>query len=292
MRANAPTTRARAHLRAISAMCAWQAAMALLAAWPAASLVRTAYASDPRGDAALWEPGGLALLDLLWHAMGAATATADGALLLLIVTAVAGWVPLAALMVALSRPHGRTSAPLVFYKALRVLPAFAKCALLVLAAQAATLGAGAFLGQLAQGWTRPHYGEAPAQLLEIAAFVPFSLVALGLGLGHDLARATIVVRGADTVTGLVEGFRLLRRSPVLLSGAWAWRAVGSLVPIGAAAWVASHLGRGTAALLAVTVAHQAAAFLRVVLRASWLACGLRAARSALGAAPQPAMSDR
>jgi hypothetical protein len=281
MSPDAPTTRARAHLRAITAMWAWQAVMAVLAAWPAASLVRTAYAGDPRGDAALWEPGGLALLDLLWHAMGAVTATADGALLVLIVTAVAGWVPLAALMVALARPHGRTSAPLVFYKALRVLPAFAKGALLVLAAQVATIGVGAFLGQLAQGWTRPHYGEAPAQLLEIAVFIPFGLAALGLGVAHDLARATIVIRGADMVTALVEGFRLLRRSSLVLSGAWAWRAAASLVPIAAAAWVASHLGRGTAALLAVTLTHQGAAFLRVVLRASWLARALRAARSAL-----------
>jgi hypothetical protein len=274
-------------------MWAWQAVMALLAAWPAASLVRAAYAGDPRGDAALWEPGGLALLDLIWHALGAATATADGALLVVLVTTIAGWVPLAALMVALARPHGRTSTPLVFYKALRVLPTFVKCALLVLAAQGATVGTGAFLAQLAQGWTRPHYGEAPAQLLEIAIFVPFGLAALGLGVGHDLARATIVVRGADVVTGLVEGFRLLRASPLALAGAWAWRAAASLVPVAMAALVAGRLGgRGGAALATVTLAHQGAAFTRVALRASWLACALRAARPAAPRARQDGASDR
>ena len=57
--------RARHHPLVILSVWAWQGALAFLASWPAASLVRAAYGNDPRGDSVLWTSGSHALLDFL-----------------------------------------------------------------------------------------------------------------------------------------------------------------------------------------------------------------------------------
>ncbi len=280
--------RARAHPRAIAGVWAWQAGFALLAAWPAASLVRAVFASDPRGDAALWEPGGAALLDFLWHDTPGALAAADGALLVVLVAMATGWLPLAALMAAMARPRSaRSGAARTALASLGLLPAFVRCALVVVAAQGATLGAGAFLAALVEGWTRARLGEGPAQKLEVAVALPFALGALALGVAHDLARSVIVVRGRGALAGLTEGWRLYRSAPARLSLSWAWRSIASIAAVGLAGVFAAHAGAGAPSFLVLVVVHQGVALLRVALRASWLA---RAMRNAAGA-PQGAVTD-
>jgi hypothetical protein len=280
--------RARAHPRAIAGVWAWQACFALLAAWPAASLVRSVFASDPRGDAALWEPGGAALLDFLWHDTPGAVAAVDGALLVVLVAMAAGWLPLAALMAAMAGARSiRTGVARSALATFRVLPTFVRCALVVVAAQGATLGAGAFLASLVEGWTRGRLGEAPAQRLALAVGLPFVLGALALGVAHDLARSVIVVRGRGAVAGLTEGWRLYRSAPAGLSLSWAWRSIASIAAVGLAGVLAAHTGAGAAGFVVLVVVHQGVALLRVALRASWLA---RAMRAAAGA-PQAAVTD-
>ncbi len=280
MRAGAASLHARAHPRAIVAVWVWQGAIAAVAAWPAASLVRTALGSDPRGDAPLWEPGGVALLDLVWHNIGAFTAAVDGALLVGIGATAAGWVALGALMSAIERPHDRAALSHAVYGTLRVLPTFFRCAVVIAALQGATLAAGVFLAKLAEGWTAARLGEAPSLAIAIAVGLPFGLAALGLGVAHDVVRAVVVVRGAKAIEGLVEGFRLYRSSFATLSVAWAWRSVASLGPVAASAWLAGRLAGGAWAVATIAAAHQATALSRVALRASWLARAMRDARQA------------
>lgn len=280
-----PPPRARSHPRAIAAFWAWQAAVALVAAWPGASLVRAAYGGDPRGDAPLWEPGGSELLDFLWRNAGAAGAAADGALLVVLVGVGVGLVAIAGLMVALERPAGRRALPRTLLATLACLPAFVRCAGLFLAAQAATLGAGAFLGMLAEGWTRSRLGEGPAQVLGLGVGSAFLLATAALGVMHDLARAVVVVNREKALGGVAGALRLYRAAPGRLTWAWAWRTGVSMGPVAVAGAVASSTGAGGGALVLVAAAHQGAALGRVALRASWLAFALRAAG-------QDAASDR
>jgi hypothetical protein len=272
--------RARAHPGAIATVWAWQAGVSFVVAWPAASLVRAVFGNDPRGDAPLWEPGATALLDFLWHNAGGRIAATDGALLVELVAVVAGLIPLGALMAAIARPRESAAFRHAVLAALRILPTFAKCAAVALGAQGGAIGTGALIAMLADGWTRSRIGEAPAQLLEVAIGLPFVIAALALGVAHDLARSVVVVRGAGAIAGLTGGLRLYRAAPARLSWSWTWRAVVSLAPVGVAALIAARAGTGVLAFVIVAVAHQGAVFARVALRASWLACTLRAASQA------------
>ncbi len=269
------TIRARAHPGAILGVWAWQACIALLACWPAAALVRAAYGTDPRGDAVLWAAGGRALMDFLWHDPRGVTAAADGTLLVLLGGAVAGMVPLGALMSIMARPRAHLRMPYAVHASLRVLPAFVLCGVVVGAAQATALGVGAFVGMLSEGWAHATMGEARAELLAIVTGLPFAATAVALGVALDLARAAIVARRVTGLRGLIVGFGAFRSAPLRLSWSWGWRGLASVAPVGLASLWTGHLGAGKA-LLVLAAVHQAVALGRVALRASWLARALRA----------------
>jgi hypothetical protein len=275
--------RARAHPWAIAAVWAWQVAVALLLAWPAASLVRAAWGSRPGGDAVLWTEGGHALLALLLHEAHGVEAGLRGAVLAIAAASVAGLVPTGALMAAIARPRTARAFVRAIQASLRAFPAMVTCGAAFLASQAAVLGAGAFIGTLSEGWAHGRLGEARAQLVAGAAWLPFLAGAVVLGVTHDLARAAIVVRGERGLRGWLTGFQLLRAAPVAVCSAWAWRTLVAAGLVAAAAMFAGRVGgAGGAWLLLLAAAHQAVAACKVALRASWLA---RAMRSAT---PQPA----
>jgi hypothetical protein len=283
---------ARAHPGAILGVWAWQAGVALVASWPAASLLRAAYGADPRGDAALWASEGRALLDLFWRGSPGVTAAVDGALLVLLAGALGGLAVLAALMTILAHPQGPRSLPRAVHGSVRALPAFVACGIVVGASQAAVLGAGAFCGVLSEGWAHAGLGEAPAEAIGVAAGLPFAALAVGLGVAHDLARAAVIARRTTGLRGLVVGFRTFRAAPLALSWSWGWRAAASLAPVALASGLAGRLGgRGGPALLVLAAAHQGVVLSRVALRASWLARALRAVTAADRRA-QPAESER
>jgi hypothetical protein len=98
-----------------------------------------------------------------------------------------------------------------------------------------------------------------------------------IGVLLDLTRAAAVRLGVRALRGLVLGVAAFRHSPVRLWWSWAWRAAAGVAPVIVAAGIANRLGgRGGLALVALALAHQAVAFSRVALHASWLACALRA----------------
>ena len=77
-------------------------AVARWATLPAVALVRAAYGRHPRGDAPLWDAGALPLLGLLSREANGVRAATTTAAVVLLFGAVAGLVPLAALMVSIS----------------------------------------------------------------------------------------------------------------------------------------------------------------------------------------------
>jgi hypothetical protein len=264
--------RARRHPAAIAGLYAWQSALALLVAGPAASLVGGAYANDPRGDGPLFAPGSRALLDFLWHEQHGIRAVSAFGQSMLVVAAVAGLVPMGATLVALAHgtPDGqRAGFARSLARGLRAFPAL--FALLVaLALVMLVLG---FLGfavsDVVEAWCHKAWGEAFAQTVAAVAVVPVLLLASVVVVLVDMARAAVARFEASAGRALAYGLVALQAAPLALWWSWAWRWVVSLVPVAAA------LLLHQAPLLVLVLIHQAAVLARVTLRASWWARALR-----------------
>ncbi len=271
--------RARSRPRAILGMWAWETALSLAGSLPVAALVRAAYGRHPDGDAPLWDPGALPLLALLSREANGARAATTTAAFVLLFGAVAGLVPLAALMLSMSTAtlDGQgIGAPRSIEGALRLFRRFG----LVLAGVGLGQGIVVAIGFLMSGgvetWTHRSLGEALAQQLATAVGVLTLLGVFALGVLQDLARAAIVRLDTGGLAALTLGSRVLRSAPIAVMGSWAWRAGASLVPVGAVAVVAGGIGgRGGFALLFLALLHQGVVVSRVALRASWLAKAMR-----------------
>jgi hypothetical protein len=264
---------------AIVGVWGWQTALALIVDWPAVSLARAAYGNDPRGDAPLWAAGSHALLDFLWHEAHGVSAMARAASALLIVSAFAGLLPTAALMIAIANPT-RSRRALGFARtierALRAVPSLALMLVVVGVAQALALGAAWATADVVAAWAHRALGEARAQQLGATIALTFILGALGLGVVHDLAQAAVVRLRLSTFRSLALAVRIFQRMPVSLYWSWTWRALVSLIPVAVAAALAASIGgRGGILLVVLALVHQAVVLARVALRASWLAKALR-----------------
>jgi hypothetical protein len=280
-----PAVHARRHPRAIAAMWAWQTVLALLASAPAAGLARAAWRGDVGGDTPLWAPGGHALLDWLWHDSHGLRAVVNGAEIVLALGAIAGLVPMAAMMIALAYATRDRKAAGFARSVAGGLHAFPSMLVLLLLAgllQGLVLGSGALLAHLVEEWAHAGMGEARAQQLEGVVLVVFLGLASAVGVIHDLARAAVVRFKVKGLRAFALGARTFRLSPVSLWWSWAWRALASIAPVLAAAAVAGRLGgRGGLGLAFLFLLHQSVVVARVALRASWLARALRGVDGAL-----------
>jgi hypothetical protein len=272
--------RARSRPRAVLGMWAYESMLAIVGAWPAAALVRAAYGRSPQGDAALWDPGALPLLGLLTREANGVRAAAGGVAVVLVVAAFLGLVPLAALMVSLayaSVDGGRIGAARAIEGAVRVLRPFGRLLVIVLIGQGLVLLMAVLLGEGILGWTRGGLGEARSQQAGLLVGGAVGAFALVLAIAHDLGRAAVIRRNLQAVHALAVGTGILRRAPLSLGWAWAWRGSASLVPVAVVGAIATSLGgRGGWALVGLAALHQGVVFVRVALRASWLARALRA----------------
>jgi hypothetical protein len=275
---------ARRHPRAVLAVWAWESVLALLASWPAASLVRAVYGSDPRGDAPLWTPGGHALLDFVLHEEHGLRGVTTGAILVLVIGAVAGLLPMTALMTSIAyATRDRRAVGFVrsVTEGLRHFRPMLVLLVIASVAQALVVGLGAAAGSLVESWAHG-MGEARAGQLEGLVLALFLLGASAVGVAHDLARAAVVRFDVRGVRGVMLGVRTLRLSPLPLWWSWAWRGLASVAPVVAVAAVAGRLGGdGAVAFVFLLVLHQSVVLARVALRASWLAKALRAVDGAL-----------
>jgi hypothetical protein len=274
--------RARHFPRAIAAMWAWRAALAVLVAAPAAALVRQAFPSPPRGDSILWDPGAHALLVFVTREAHGIAALTVGIALVLAVAALAGIVPLAIVLVAIAhggpeRRHRRVSRTVAV--ATSRLPALVRLAVSVAIAQAVIAGAGLLVAHFAIGVTSDALGESRAQLLGGAVAAIFLPPVVVLGLAHDLARASVVRFRSGALGAFFAGARAWQRAPLSLGWAWAWRAGAGLLPVAVAAVFATRWGGqgGLVPLVGIALLHQGAVALRVALHVSWLAKTLRSA---------------
>jgi hypothetical protein len=182
-------------------------------------------------------------------------------------------------MMAMGRvPRDRSAATLSqsLSAALWTMPAFSFLLVVFAFAQAATLAMGYGAMQIVES-AAAGLGAVRAERLGIAMGVVFLLLASGLGVVHDLARAAVVCARARGARAIVVGARALGAAPLPLWWSWAWRCLASAVPVVAVAFFTGTVGgRGGATLALVAVLHQAVVLGRVSLHASWLARALRA----------------
>jgi hypothetical protein len=271
--------RARSRPRALVGVWAWETALSLAATLPAVALARAAYGRHPGGDAPLWAPGSLPLLGLLSREANGVHAATTTAAAVLMFGAVAGLVPLAALMISISRAtrDGRAiGGARTVDAALRAFRPLAILLVLMGVGQGLVVATAFLVGEGAQSWTSVSLGEARAQELAMTAGAAVLLGAVVLGVMHDLARAAVIRFELGAMTALAVGARALRDAPIAVSWSWAWRALASLAPIVAVALLADRIGgRGGVALLVLAALHQSVILSRVALRASWLAKAMR-----------------
>jgi hypothetical protein len=280
-----PAVHARRHPRALAAMWAWQTVLALLVSGPAAGLARAAWRGDVSGDAPLWAPGGHALLDWLWHDAHGLRAAVSGAEIVLALGAVAGLVPMAAMMIALTYATRDRKAAGFVRSVTGGMRVFLPMLVLLVAAgllEGLVVGFGALLAHLAESWAHAGMGEARAQQIEGVVLLLFLGLGSAVGVIHDLARAAVIRFRVRGLRAFALGVRTFRLSPVSLWWSWAWRALASIAPVLAVAGVAGRLGgRGGLGLVFLFVLHQSVVVVRVALRASWLARALRGVDGAL-----------
>jgi hypothetical protein len=270
--------RARRCPGAIAAMWGWEAALGLVVAWPAASVVARAFGGDPHGDAALWEAGGHPLLALLERHPDAIVAELTFAGVALLFAAVAGLLPMAALMVVmLERSSGcKRAAAFAAARAVGAFPTLAVLLTVVVLAQGAAVGVGYLIAKLVELFASSALSEARTDTIEALVIVPVALIVAVLGIVHDLARAAAVRFRVGVLRALSLAAQAFRRAPWSSVWGWTWREGSSVcVVIGGALVAGAFGGRRGLALVVLTIAHQATVAARAALRASWLAKALR-----------------
>jgi hypothetical protein len=273
----------RVRARAIALLWAWQAILALVAAWPAATLVRAGCAGDPDGEAVLLRPEGHALLAFLARETNGVQGALGGGVVVLVVGAAASLLPTAMLLYAI---EGGLSARALFSlkatvaPAVRGFPAFAILFVGFGLAQALVIGVGAFVAPLVANLTEGRVGEVRSEETAAVAVAVLVMAAGYLAVLHDVARAAVARRHKTALAALAAALETLQSHPWPLAWAWAWRSALSWLPLAAIAfapWSAPTSARthGAAAFVAWALLHQGAVILRIALRASWLAVAVR-----------------
>jgi hypothetical protein len=281
--------RARRRPGAVLLFFAWQLAWALVVATPVHAWAGRAFGSHPDGDAALFEPGGRALLFWLSSGDSALPVTTRTTLLLLVLGAILGQLPLGFLTASLALGRGdpgRAPRGAAFGMGATLFLPFTGLVVAVGLAQLLVLGLFTFGGSALDSATAARLGDGPAFVLRLGAYAIGGAIAALLSVAADLARAAITLDLAlrdarkaawsSMVHGLRAAFTLPAREKGRALGAWAWRWAAGIVLVLLGALAASALGgEGGSALAALWLVHQGVVLGRTALRASWLARALR-----------------
>ena len=272
--------RARTRPGVVLFLWLWQLVGAVFLAWPTAALVGQAYGNHPRGDAVLFEPGGLALADFVWRSRGFSGALLAHDTIVAAFSVIAGLLPLAALLASIAYTTRARRSPRPRQLARFAFDAFGRMLGLLCIAGAVEVffaGIAITLGGYVTDAVLARMGEARADQLGWLVTLLLFLVVLAVGVLHDLARASVVRFRVGALKACALAWNTFRMHPVSLFGSWGWRACAGLVPIVAASMVTDRIGLRTGgSVVAIFVLHQLVVVTRVALRASWLASALRA----------------
>lgn len=270
----ASSPRARKRPGLVLSYFVYRAIVAGALALPLAYAVGVVMGDQPEGDARLFEPTGMMLLDVLTNLEGTRPALTMQAALVMGCAAIVGLGPLLVLMVAIAADES-VGLRRVLRRAVTLLGTFS---LLYGLASAATVGLGALtvgfvdmaLGRVA--WSGPENRDvAHAGALALGAFV-----ALLLGVFHDVARAITVRRGYGLYDTLACTLRLAKKRALTTFAAYFARALPAAVVVVGTLVVTANAPRvSPTSVLLTLLAGQAALCVAVALRASWLAAAMR-----------------
>ena len=275
--------RTRRAVRAVALVYALRALAAWILASPLArALNSTVAAQHPRGDAILFDPGGLELIESLRLSLGVLGSELKGALLIGTVLGALSVIPAAALLAALVEDEPSGPAEWV-RRAVTLFPRFVLSFGARLFLQGAVLAVGALaLGRLgrrlASSWP-----EQSADLSVLGLGLLVLAAASALGIYEDLFRVESA-RGATLGRALRQAGALLRARWLALGGSWLCLVACALVlPLLVAPLVGIvDVSRpGSWRLVVVTFLHQGVVLGMVAARAVWLAIVIE-----LGSAPR------
>jgi hypothetical protein len=259
----------------------------LLIAAPVASLFNVTVSGYPRGDAELFDPGGIMLLEALRLGLRAMPPTLIAAGLPALVALVVGLVPLAMLIAGLGR---RGPLPRAFLAraafdrlgTLTLLWGSTALAQVVLVVLVALLG-GKLIDTLRLA---PKGGD----LAFLAVGAVAALLVVIAGVVRDLAAVAAVDDRERFYLSVARALRTLVRRPARVLAAYGARALLGLALLAAAFELAPPAGGSLALAFAL---HEGAILAGVVLRASWLAAAIRLlAETAPRHQPAPAPASR
>lgn len=252
--------------------------LGLLVSYPVVLAIRaSAMTSGPDGDAVLFQPGSLLLLELLRVGAPWLASALRVALLLALLSAIVELVPLAMALDFLRFP-GRPLLERV-PRALRLFPKFLLLGAIALLVQAALLLAASLLGAA----LKPALSSLDERLRSIT---PIALMGLGLfacawfGGVLDIARATLVRRElheGGARAALAHALLCARRRPFTVLARLYPSVAGSVLGFLGAAWLLLRLDPATPSPRAIALAfgtHQLAVLFAITWRVRWLAAAL------------------
>ncbi|MDC0745869.1 hypothetical protein [Polyangium mundeleinium] len=252
---------------------AFRLVAAFLLAWPFAVTLGGAVSGYPRGDAVLFDQGGLLLLEALRRSTGALRPSSASTLLLFVLVCFVSLLPLGALLGALGA-KGRVAARDLGAWALRPLGTFS---LLLGAAALIEALLGGVMIAIGNAFARRQTIDLRAADQVRVGFVAAAIIlVLLVSVFHDIARAAAVRGELGMRASIKRAFAAVRSAPLALLAGWFWRAALGAVFLGAAVVLGSRIGvERKAQVFAAFLVHQASVLAVLFLRASWLAAALR-----------------
>jgi len=259
---------------------AWDAALGLVLGSSVASVASSRYGHHPDGDAPLWAPGGLDLLDLAHQSMAARGPLLSAALVVVVAARLAGLLPSAAVFAELLFTTRARRAPPwreAVSHGILALPASFTLEIFTLAAQASVVMLGVVAVAAASASATATFGDRGGDIVLASVGLASLAAATVVGAIGDLARAAVVRWDARALVAGKRGLESFAARPAALTWSFAWRALSSWVPVAIGAWLAGRIGgRGGASLLVLGAFHQGVVLVRAAVRASWMARALRA----------------
>jgi hypothetical protein len=264
---------ARKRLGMVALLYAYRAIAALLIATPAALLAGSIVSGYPRGDAELFDPGGVMLVEAVRLARRSLIPLVLQGGLGAVVAALGGLLPFAALVVALGH-EGKLSARFLTARAVAPVGPLVLLWGSALLAQVVVVGLVVMVGEkLLEQAGLDLFRE---DLARLGVFGVGLLAALAIGVLHDLARVIAVLEGRGFYVSAERALGVMERAYARVLWAYAWRGALAVAALSVAGWIAHRLGLSSSRSFGlVAVASQVSVLFAVFLRASWLAAAIR-----------------